>query len=154
MGLVLAAFTWAYALGQVPAGWFGDRFGPKKVLTVIMTLWSATAVMTGAALGFGSLFGARFLLGPERGGRVSGGEPRHAALVSARRARAHPGNHAFLQPLRGGGHAIHCGQHPARLRLARDFLHLRFARHCVGHRLQLSFTGTFPKITKASIAPN
>ena len=35
-------------------------FGPKRVLTVIMTLWSATAVMTGAALGFGTLFGARF----------------------------------------------------------------------------------------------
>src|SRR5579872_4277175 len=68
MGLVLAAFTWAYALGQVPAGWFGDRFGPKRVLTVIMTLWSATAVMTGAALGFGSLFGARFLLGLSEAG--------------------------------------------------------------------------------------
>jgi sugar phosphate permease len=68
MGLVLAAFTWAYALGQVPAGWFGDRFGPKKVLTAIMTLWSATAVMTGAAFGFGSLFGARFLLGLSEAG--------------------------------------------------------------------------------------
>ncbi len=63
MGLILAAFTWAYALGQVPAGWFGDRFGPKRVLTVIMTLRSVMAVMTGAALGFGSLFSARFLLG-------------------------------------------------------------------------------------------
>jgi sugar phosphate permease len=68
MGLVLAAFTWAYAVGQVPAGWFGDRFGPKRVLTVIMTLWSATAVMTGAAFGFGSLFGARFLLGLSEAG--------------------------------------------------------------------------------------
>jgi len=68
MGLILAAFTWAYALGQVPSGWFGDRFGPKRVLTVIMTLWSATAVMTGAALGFGSLFGARFLLGLSESG--------------------------------------------------------------------------------------
>jgi sugar phosphate permease len=68
MGLILAAFTWAYALGQVPAGWFGDRFGPKKVLTVIMTLWSATAVMTGAAFGFSSLFGARFLLGLSEAG--------------------------------------------------------------------------------------
>jgi sugar phosphate permease len=68
MGLVLAAFTWAYAVGQVPAGWFGDRFGPKRVLTVIMTLWSATAVMTGAALGFGSLFGARFTLGLSEAG--------------------------------------------------------------------------------------
>src|SRR6476659_9720048 len=43
MGLVLAAFTWAYALGQVPAGWLGDRFGPKKVLTVIMTWWAVGA---------------------------------------------------------------------------------------------------------------
>src|ERR1700681_5114958 len=68
MGLVLAAFTWAYALGQVPSGWFGDRFGPKRVLTVIMTLWSATAVMTGAAFGFGSLFGTRFLLGLSEAG--------------------------------------------------------------------------------------
>lgn len=68
MGLVLAAFTWAYALGQVPSGWFGDRFGPKRVLTVIMTLWSATAVMTGAAFGFASLFGARFLLGLSESG--------------------------------------------------------------------------------------
>jgi sugar phosphate permease len=68
MGLVLAAFTWAYALGQIPSGWLGDRFGPKRVLTVIMTLWSATAVMTGAAFGFGSLFGARFLLGLSESG--------------------------------------------------------------------------------------
>jgi sugar phosphate permease len=68
MGLVLAAFTWAYALGQVPSGWLGDRFGPKRVLTVIMTLWSATAVMTGAAFGFGSLFGTRFLLGLSEAG--------------------------------------------------------------------------------------
>ena len=68
MGLVLAAFTWAYALGQIPAGWLGDRFGPKRVLTGIMTLWSATAVMTGAAFGFGSLFGARFSLGLSEAG--------------------------------------------------------------------------------------
>src|SRR5260370_1251759 len=33
-----------------------------------MTLWSATAVMTGAAFGFGTLFGARFLLGLSEAG--------------------------------------------------------------------------------------
>ena len=68
MGLVLAAFTWAYAIGQIPAGWLGDRFGPKRVLTVIMSLWSVTAVMTGTAFGFGSLFGARFSLGLSEAG--------------------------------------------------------------------------------------
>jgi sugar phosphate permease len=63
MSFVLSAFTWSYALGQIPAGWLGDRFGPKKVLTVIMSWWSIAAVMTGAALGMVSLFSARFLLG-------------------------------------------------------------------------------------------
>ena len=28
MGLILAAFTWAYAAGQVPVGWLGDRAPP------------------------------------------------------------------------------------------------------------------------------
>ena len=63
MGLVLSAFTWAYAIGQIPAGFLGDRFGPKKVLTVIMSWWSVAAVLTGAALGMVSLFSARLLLG-------------------------------------------------------------------------------------------
>jgi sugar phosphate permease len=63
MGLVLSAFTWAYAAGQIPAGWLGDRFGPKKVLTAIMSWWSVAAVMTGAATGMTSLFSARLLLG-------------------------------------------------------------------------------------------
>ena len=63
MSLVLSAFTWSYALGQIPAGWLGDRFGPKRVLTAIMSWWSIAAMMTGAALGLGSLFAARFFLG-------------------------------------------------------------------------------------------
>jgi sugar phosphate permease len=63
MSLVLSAFTWSYALGQIPAGWLGDRFGPKRVLSAIMSWWSIAAMMTGAALGFGSLFAARFFLG-------------------------------------------------------------------------------------------
>jgi sugar phosphate permease len=63
MALVLSAFTWSYALGQIPAGWLGDRFGPKRILTAIMSWWSIAAMLTGAALGLGSLFAARFLLG-------------------------------------------------------------------------------------------
>ncbi len=63
MGLVLAAFTWAYALGQVPAGWLGDRFGPRKVLTALLAWTSAAALMTGAATGLASLFSARLFLG-------------------------------------------------------------------------------------------
>src|SRR5579871_6264192 len=50
MALVLSAFTWSYALGQIPAGWLGDRLGPKRVLTAIMSWWSIAAMLTGAAL--------------------------------------------------------------------------------------------------------
>ena len=63
MGLVLAAFTWAYAAGQIPAGWLGDRYGPKKVLTGLISWTSAAAMLMGAATGFGTLFTSRLLLG-------------------------------------------------------------------------------------------
>ncbi len=63
MGLVLAAFTWAYAIGQIPVGWLGDRFGPKRVLTMLIVWTSTSAILTGAAFGLNSLFAARFLLG-------------------------------------------------------------------------------------------
>ena len=63
MGVVLSVFTWAYAIGQIPAGWLGDHFGPKRVLGAIMIWWAIATAMTGAALGFVSLFSVRFLLG-------------------------------------------------------------------------------------------
>jgi sugar phosphate permease len=63
MGLVLAAFTWTYAVGQVPVGWLGDRIGPKKVLNVLIAWTSASAVMTGLSSGFTSLLVARLSLG-------------------------------------------------------------------------------------------
>src|SRR5205809_6672378 len=63
MGLVLAAFTWAYAIGQIPVGWLGDRFGPKRVLTVLIAWTSTAAILTGAGVGRNSIFAGRFLLG-------------------------------------------------------------------------------------------
>ncbi|MSO30531.1 MAG: MFS transporter [Acidobacteria bacterium] len=63
MGLVLAAFTWTYALGQVPVGWLGDRLGPKRVLNVLIAWTSTSAILTGLSTGFGSLFAARLFLG-------------------------------------------------------------------------------------------
>ncbi len=63
MAIVFSTFAWAYAIGQIPGGWLGDRFGPRKVLSGIMTWWAITATMTGAAFGFVSVVSARFLLG-------------------------------------------------------------------------------------------
>jgi sugar phosphate permease len=63
MGLILAAFSWAYAAGQVPIGWLGDRLGPKKVLTVIMYGVGLAPIINGLSMGFNSLLGARLFLG-------------------------------------------------------------------------------------------
>lgn len=63
MGLVLGAFRWGYSFFQIPAAWLGDKFGPRRALTMIVGAWSAftslTAVMTGAT----SLMVCRFLFG-------------------------------------------------------------------------------------------
>src|SRR5579872_6094766 len=63
MGIIFSAFIWAYALFQVPGGWLGDRFGPRKVLSVIMGYRTIIAVLTTRAMGFGSFWGIRFALG-------------------------------------------------------------------------------------------
>lgn len=63
MGIIFSAFIWAYALFQVPGGWLGDRFGPRKVLTAIMAYRAMIAVLTARALGFYSLWTVRFMLG-------------------------------------------------------------------------------------------
>jgi sugar phosphate permease len=68
MGIALAAFTWAYAIAQVPMGWLGDRFGARKVLTWVMVCVGLSPIMTGASMGFNSLFGARVGLGLSEAG--------------------------------------------------------------------------------------
>jgi ACS family glucarate transporter-like MFS transporter len=46
MGWIFTAFSLAYHPFQIPGGWAGDRYGPRKVLTVSILLWSAaTAAM-------------------------------------------------------------------------------------------------------------
>jgi MFS transporter, ACS family, glucarate transporter len=63
MGLVFSAFTLAYALFEVPSGWFADRFGARVALTRIVLWWSAMTAATGLATGFWSLFAVRLLFG-------------------------------------------------------------------------------------------
>jgi MFS family permease len=46
-GSILGSFFFTYALFQVPAGWFSDRFGARKMLTGYILAWSALTAMTG-----------------------------------------------------------------------------------------------------------
>ncbi len=71
-GWVLAAFTAGYALFQFPGGILGDRFGPRRVLTVIAVLWTLLTLLTclipgpeaaSTGLVITALFIVRFLVG-------------------------------------------------------------------------------------------
>lgn len=72
MGWVLAAFSLGYALFQTPAGMLSDKLGPRKVLSVIVTVWSAFTALTGAAWNFISLLVVRFLFGTGEAGAFPG----------------------------------------------------------------------------------
>lgn len=72
MGWVLAAFSLGYAFLQTPSGIMADRYGPRKVLTVIVILWSSFTALTGAAWNFISLLIVRFLFGAGEAGAFPG----------------------------------------------------------------------------------
>ncbi len=50
-GDILASFFFAYALGQMPAGWLADRFGPRRMLVAYIALWSLCTAFTGFTTG-------------------------------------------------------------------------------------------------------
>ncbi|MFL6796618.1 MAG: MFS transporter [Xanthobacteraceae bacterium] len=72
MGAIFSAFAWAYALFQVPGGWINDRFGPRKVLTILVGYWSFMTAATAAAGGFLSFVVIRFLFGMGEAGAFPG----------------------------------------------------------------------------------
>lgn len=49
MGKIFSAFVFGYALFQVPGGWLGDRFGPRKLLAAAMLWWSLATALTAQA---------------------------------------------------------------------------------------------------------
>ncbi|HTK05785.1 MAG TPA: MFS transporter [Ktedonobacteraceae bacterium] len=63
MGLIFSAFAYTYALFQIIGGSLGDRFGPRRVLAILMGWWSAFTILTGIVSTFASLFIVRLLFG-------------------------------------------------------------------------------------------
>lgn len=63
IGLLFSAFFWSYALLQIPAGLFLDRFGVTRLGRWSAFLWSASSVATACAGGFVGIFVARLILG-------------------------------------------------------------------------------------------
>jgi sugar phosphate permease len=63
MGYLLSAFLWSYAFAQLPAGALVDRLGPRLLLSLGLSTWSAAQFLGGLVASFGQFFGARVLLG-------------------------------------------------------------------------------------------
>src|SRR3954468_565833 len=70
-GYIFTAFAFAYAAFEVPTGWLGDRFGPRKTLISIVIWWSLFTALTGLVypipdlpwFAFTAMFAVRFLFG-------------------------------------------------------------------------------------------
>jgi MFS family permease len=52
MGIIMSAWYWAYAIGQLPAGWLADKIGSKPSLVLFALAWSLVTGVVGLATGF------------------------------------------------------------------------------------------------------
>lgn len=68
MGYVFSIFALAYAIFEIPAGWWGDRTGQRSVLTRIVACWSLCTVVTGLVRSYGALLAVRFVFGAAEAG--------------------------------------------------------------------------------------
>lgn len=72
MGWVLSIFALGYALFQIPSGALADRYGPRIVLSGIVSIWSVLTAVTGYAWNYMSLIVVRFLFGAGEAGAFPG----------------------------------------------------------------------------------
>lgn len=62
-GYLLGAYSWTYAIMQLPSGSLLDRFGVRRVMLVSILLWAVASGLAAVAPTIVFLFAARFLLG-------------------------------------------------------------------------------------------
>ena len=97
MGWVFAAFSLGYALFQTPSGILADRFGPHRVLTMVVCFWSLFTAMTAGARGLAGMLAVRFLFGAGGGGGLSGHGATYLWLPISRAQDSHRGSTSRLR---------------------------------------------------------
>ena len=63
MGLIFSAFSWTYALAQIPGGLVLDRLGSRLTYGLSLGLWSLATMVHGLMSSVAGLFSARLALG-------------------------------------------------------------------------------------------
>lgn len=66
LGYLFTAFALAYACFEVPSGWLGDVFGPRRTLIRIVLWWSCFTALTGLIWPFHLHLGGPWYLWPGR----------------------------------------------------------------------------------------
>src|SRR5207253_3359002 len=72
MGLIFSILVIGDGLSQMPGGWLCDRFGPRRVLSIMLVAWSLTMVLTGLASSLAFMLSVRFCQGLFEGGATPG----------------------------------------------------------------------------------
>jgi MFS family permease len=68
LSFVFSAFAVAYAAFEIVTAWWGERIGPRRVLTRIVAWWSCFTIGTSFAWNYSSLLAIRFLFGAGEAG--------------------------------------------------------------------------------------
>jgi sugar phosphate permease len=68
LGVVFSAFNFAYIAFQLPVGWLSDHFGPRRILTAIVSWWCAFTMLTAAAWNVTTLMVLRAVVGAGQSG--------------------------------------------------------------------------------------
>lgn len=68
LSFVFSAFAVAYAAFEIVTAWWGERIGPRRVLTRIVAWWSCFTILTASAWSYASLLVIRFLFGAGEAG--------------------------------------------------------------------------------------
>jgi MFS transporter, ACS family, hexuronate transporter len=94
-GLILTAFSIAYAASAPFAGMLIDRIGLNRAISLAIGVWSCAGIFTGFTRGLGGLLGCRSVLGmSEAAGIPAAGKAIHQYLLPAERALGNALNQA------------------------------------------------------------
>ncbi len=63
IGWIFASFRWGYAFFQIPGGWFGDRIGGRRALSLVVVWWSIFTSLTAFSWNAVSMGLCRFFFG-------------------------------------------------------------------------------------------
>ncbi|GEO25238.1 MFS transporter [Alicyclobacillus acidoterrestris] len=63
LGVILSAFSWAYAIAQIPAGLFANRLRPRRTYFYSLWVWCILLVLTTTATSYGAWIAFRIPFG-------------------------------------------------------------------------------------------